>query len=46
VSERLDPRGRLLLAALGFVTLRAASQHPALHALHRDIASWRGVLLW
>jgi hypothetical protein len=39
----LDARGRLLRAALGFVTRGAAPQHPALHALHLWLDSWRGV---
>jgi hypothetical protein len=39
----LDVRGRLLLAALGFVTLPAAPHHAALYALHDWLDSWRGV---
>jgi hypothetical protein len=39
----LDARGRLLRAALGFLTLRAAPQHPVLHTLHRYLDSWRGI---
>jgi hypothetical protein len=39
----LDPRGRLLHDALGFVTLRTAPRHPALDALHLYLDSWRGV---
>lgn len=37
-----EQRGRLLRAALGFVTLRAA-RHPALDALHRYLGFRRGV---
>ena len=39
----LDAWGRLLRAALGFVTLRAALRHPALAALHRYLDTWRGI---
>jgi hypothetical protein len=39
----LDARGRLLRAALGFVTLRAAPRHSALETLHDYLDSWRGV---
>jgi hypothetical protein len=39
----LDARGRLLRAALGFVTLRAAPRHRALEALHDYLDSWRGM---
>jgi hypothetical protein len=39
----LDQRGRLLRAALGFVTLRTAPADPALHELRSWLDSWRGI---
>ena len=39
----LDARGRLLRAALGFVSLRTAPRHPALDVLHRWLDSWTGL---
>jgi hypothetical protein len=39
----LDQRSRRLQAALGFVTLRAAPQHPALATVHGRLDSWHGV---
>jgi hypothetical protein len=39
----LDPRGKLLVAALGFAGLRSAPSHPVLHALHRWRDTWRGI---
>jgi hypothetical protein len=39
----LDQRGRLLRAALGFVTLRAAPQDLALATVHGWLDSWRGI---
>ena len=39
----LDQRSRLLRAALGFVTLRAAPRRPALSVLHGWLDSWRGI---
>jgi len=39
----LDQRGRLLIAALGFAGLRSTPSHPALHALHRWLDTWRGI---
>jgi hypothetical protein len=39
----LDPRGRVLRAALGFAGLRPAPPHPALHALRRWLDSWSGI---
>ena len=39
----LDARGRLLRAALGFVSLRNAPRHSALDALHGYLDSWRGI---
>jgi hypothetical protein len=39
----LDQRGRLLMAALGFVTLPMPSYDRALHALRSWLDSWRGI---
>ena len=39
----LDQRGRFLIAALGFAGLRSTPSHPALHALHRWLDTWRGI---
>jgi hypothetical protein len=39
----LDARGRLLRAALGFVTVRPAPRYPALDVFHRWLDTWRGV---
>jgi len=38
----LDQRRRLLVAALGFVRLKA-QRHPALEALHHWLDCWRGI---
>ena len=39
----LDQRGRLLVAALGFVSLRDAPADPALTRLHTWLDSWPGI---
>jgi hypothetical protein len=39
----LDQRGRLLRAALGFVTLRVTPADAALHELRSWLDSWRGI---
>jgi len=38
-----DPRGRLLMAALGFAGLPLPSYDPALHALRSWLDSWSGI---
>src|SRR5262245_3254255 len=39
----LDPRGRLFLAALGFVGLAMPSYDPALHSIRTWLNSWAGI---
>jgi hypothetical protein len=43
VTNIVDTRARVLLAALGFASSRAAPRHRGLAVLHDWLDSWRGI---